>query len=96
MYIQETTNQCLRYINYANDNLDFIVSSEWQNTQGDYLDSKRIQVLAHHNKAKEFHSTKLVAKLKYDTLRDLSDRISKISKALETLIYAKKQFNYKN
>lgn len=95
-YVQEETNRYLRYINFAKDNIDFIISAEWSNTNGDYLDAKRIQILAHHTKAAELHNMKLVAQLKYDTLRELSDKISKISKSLETLIYAKKQFTYKN
>ena len=96
VWIQEEENRCLRYMNFARDNLDFIVSSEWESIESDYLDAKRIAVLANHGRAKELHATKITAQLKYDTIRQLAERINRLSKSLDTLIYAKRHLNYKS
>lgn len=93
-FLQEEENKAWRYMQWADNNLDYILSTEYYNIETDYLDAKRIAVIAHNDKASDIHKNKLVAQLKYNTLKNLSVKIAGISKSIETLIYAKRTFKY--
>lgn len=93
-FLQEEENKAWRYMRWADNNLDYILSTEYNNIESNYLDAKMIAILAHNPTASEIHKNKLVAELKYNTLKNLSVKIAGISKSIETLIYAKKTFKY--